>query len=466
MDAKKMWGGRFTEKTAGAVEEYTESVSFDQKLYGEDIFGSKAHVSMLAEAGIVSCDERDIIISGLDTILKEIEEGKFIWREEDEDVHMNIERRLIDIVGAVGGKLHTGRSRNDQVATDFRLYVSRSLRSWHKELLRLIDVFSSKAEENIQVYLPGCTHMQPAQPVSLAQHLLAYVQMFSRDAERVASCLERVEISPLGAAALAGTTYPISPERSAELLGFGRSFENSMDAVSDRDFVVEAIFCGSLVMMHLSRICEELIIWANPLYGYIRLPDAYSTGSSIMPQKKNPDVCELMRGKVGRVYGSLISLLTILKAAPMTYNRDMQEDKEPFFDTDKTVLNSVSIMADMMKEIVFEAEAMEKGMQKGYINATELADYLANKGIPFRDAHHITGELVGYAERNNKGLEALSLEEFQNESALIEEDVYKILEYKVAAERRVSAGGTSSKSIKVQLANLKKWRVKEEEKLA
>lgn len=457
MADNKLWGGRFAQKTAASVEDYTESVSYDQNLYREDIAGSQAHAKMLAEQGVLTAEEAETLVKGLDQVLEEIESGRFEWKKEMEDLHMNIESRLTEIVGAVGGKLHTGRSRNDQVATDFRLHVVRSLEAWKTALEKLIAVFTAKAEANTEVLLPGYTHLQPAQPVSLAHHMLAYAWMFKRDHSRVCDSIKRANVCPLGAAALAGTTYPLKPATSAQFLGMEDTFRNSLDAVSDRDFVMEAMFVGSLVMTHLSRICEELIIWANPCFGFIKLPDAFSTGSSIMPQKKNPDVCELMRGKTGRVYGDLFSLMTTCKGLPLAYNRDMQEDKEPFFDADKTVHASVVIMADMMEAMGFNSENMEAALKKGFLNATELADYLVGKGIPFREAHHITGSAVAHAEKTGKGLEDMTLEELKSFSDKIDEDVFEVLSYEAAVRRRVSPGGTGPESVAAQIAELKDW---------
>jgi len=454
---KKMWGGRFAEAAAASVEEYTQSEGFDRALYREDIAGSKAHAAMLGQCGVISCAEADTLIRGLDQVLAEIEAGGFVWKRELEDVHMNIERRLTEIVGPVGGKLHTARSRNDQVALDFRLHVSARLDAWSGELARLVSVLAGRAEEHTATLLPGCTHMQPAQPVSLAQHLLAYAQMFRRDHERLQDCLRRVRVSPLGAAALAGTTHAIDPAQGALAVGFPATFANSMDAVSDRDFAIEAVFCGSLVMLHLSRLCEELILWANPNFGYVKLPDAYSTGSSIMPQKKNPDVCELMRGKTGRVFGALTGLLTLMKGLPLTYNRDMQEDKEPFFDADRTVSASVSIMADMLAVLEFLPANMRRALDRGFLNATELADYLAAKGLPFREAHHATGAAVALAEKKGVRLEDLSLDELRGFSELVEQDVCAVLEHEAAVRRRALAGGTGPAPVAAQLAGLRAW---------
>ncbi|UIJ38062.1 argininosuccinate lyase [Desulfobaculum bizertense] len=457
MSETKMWGGRFAAKTAASVEDYTSSQQYDRALYAEDISGSIAHAHMMAKQGVLTAEEAEILVNGLNSVREEIESGVFVWKKELEDVHMNIEARLTEIVGPLGGKLHTGRSRNDQVALDFRLHVTRRMREWQHLLAHLVESIVARADENRSVILPGCTHMQPAQPVSLAHHLLAYAQMFRRDSERAADCEKRANVSPLGAAALAGTTYAFEPSAVAEELGMNGVFANSMDAVSDRDFVVEAVFTGSMVMAHLSRLCEEIILWSNPAFGFIKLPDAFATGSSIMPQKKNPDVAELMRGKTGRVYGALNTLMTLIKGLPLAYNRDMQEDKEPFFDADRTVRASVSIMADMMAELGFDAERMRAACARGYLNATELADYLASKGLPFRQAHHVTGNAVGYAEKQGKGLEDLTLEELREFSELIEADVFEALAYETAVARRETSGGTGPNSVSRQISDLREW---------
>jgi len=453
----KLWGGRFKESTAPLVEEYTQSVDFDKNLYAEDIAGSRAHARMLAAQGILSPEEAEQIIQGLDQIQKEIEQGTFIWQKSLEDVHMNIEHRLTELIGPVGQKLHTGRSRNDQVALDFRLHVSKCLSLWQKNLVSLVSVLVEQAEKHIDTILPGYTHLQPAQPVSLAQHLLAYVQMFCRDCERVLEARKRVRVSPLGAAALAGTTYPLDPGMVADELGLDGIFFNSMDAVSDRDFVLEALFIGATIMIHLSRMCEEIILWANPGFGFIELPDAFATGSSIMPQKKNPDVAEIMRGKTGRATGNLISLMTTMKGLPLTYNRDLQEDKEPFLDTHKAVYMSLQIMARMMEEIKFNARAMNRALKEGFLNATELADYLVGKGIPFRQAHHITGNIVAYAEKKGVGLEDLTIQEFKQFSEEIEDDVYMALDFKQAVSRRETPGGTGPQSVERQIKWARDW---------
>ncbi len=453
----KLWGGRFKERTAADVETYTQSVSYDAAMYDQDIRGSKAHARMLARQGVLSASEAEQLVQGLDKIHADIEAGTFVWKRELEDVHMNIESRLTEMVGNVGKKLHTGRSRNDQVALDFRLFVSDRLRVWKELAVELVGVFLDKAREHRETLLPGCTHMQPAQPVSLAQHLLAYAFIFTRDAARIEDCEGRARICPLGAAALAGTTYPLDPASVAEELGMYGTFDNSMDAVSDRDFVIEALFCASTVMMHLSRFCEEIIYWANPAFGFVCLPDAYATGSSIMPQKKNPDVAELMRGKVGRVYGDLTAMLTILKGLPLTYNRDLQEDKEPFIDADLTVSTSLSLMAGQLAALTFDADNMKKALGRGFLNATELADYLVGKGIPFREAHSITGHAVALAEERGAKLEELPLDDLKNLCGQIESDVYDVLDYAAAVARRNAPGGTGPRSVESQIAKLDEW---------
>jgi argininosuccinate lyase len=453
----KLWSGRFGTSTDRLVEEYTASVTVDQRLAAQDIRGSIAHARMLGEQNILHQDDVQSLVHGLELIKTEIDSGSFVWREELEDVHMNIEARLTELVGEAGKKLHTGRSRNDQVALDFRLYVDEALGCWQSDLSGLIEVLVERAEEHQLTILPGCTHLQPAQPVSLAQHLLAYAWMFTRDYARVRDALCRVRVSPLGAAALAGTTYPIDPHKVAREVGFGDVFANSMDAVADRDFVLESVFIGSVIMAHLSRLCEELILWANPAFGFVRLPDAYATGSSIMPQKKNPDVAELMRGKTGRVYGALMSLLTIVKGLALTYNRDLQEDKEPFFDTHKTVCTSLQLMADMMRQMAFMPEQMLSLLKKGFMNATELADYLVCKGLAFRDAHHAVGRAVAVAEERGHALEDFTLEDLQSFCPLIQEDVFHFLDYRQAVMRRNTIGGTGVEPVRHQLEKLRAW---------
>ena len=457
MSKQQTWGGRFSGGPAALVQEYTESVFYDKALYVQDIAGSKAHARMLAKQGILTGDEAKTLVEGLDAVKAEIERGDFIWRRELEDVHMNIESRLTELVGDVGKKLHTGRSRNDQVALDFRLFVSDRLLSWQEFAEELVAALLYQAEKHQDTLLPGCTHMQPAQPVSLAHYLLAYAAMLQRDVARMRDADKRVRISPLGAGALAGTTYALDPAFVASELGMYGIFQNSMDAVSDRDFAAEAMFCGALVMAHLSRLCEDIIIWANPAFGFVRLPDGYATGSSMMPQKKNPDVAELMRGKTGRAYGALFSLLTTIKGLPMTYNRDLQEDKEQFLDHDRTVSMSLMAMAGMIRELGFNRERMAEALSRGFLNATELADYLVGKGIPFREAHHITGRAVAFAENAGKGLEDLSLEELHVIHPSIANDVFSVLDMRNAVIRRNTPGGTGPTAVAQQMQAVRDW---------
>lgn len=464
MAKEKLWGGRFHEGTAASVEAYTQSISYDWALYKQDIAGSCAHARMLARQGVISAEEADQLVAGLAAVRAEIEDGTFQWKKELEDVHMNIESRLTELVGDVGKKLHTGRSRNDQVALDFRLFVSDRLREWQRLARELAAVYMARAEEHQDTILPGCTHLQPAQPVSLAHHLLAYAWMLRRDVQRMADCEKRTRISPLGAAALAGTTYPLDPASVARELDMYGTFDNSMDAVSDRDFVIEALFCASTAMMHLSRCCEEIILWSNPAFGFVKLPDGYATGSSIMPQKKNPDVAELMRGKTGRVYGALTGLLTVMKGLPLAYNRDMQEDKEGFLDADRTVESSLRLMAGMLEELAFRTDRMREACKAGFLNATELADYLVGKGLPFREAHHVTGQAVAAAEREGKGLEDLTLPELQSLEPRIGSDVYAVLDYAAAVRRRETPGGTGPRSVARQLEQLELWLAEQEQR--
>ena len=452
MAKEKLWGGRFHEGTAASVEAYTQSISYDWALYKQDIAGSCAHARMLARQGVISAEEADQLVAGLAAVRAEIEDDTFQWKKELEDVHMNIESRLTELVGDVGKKLHTGRSRNDQVALDFRLFVSDRLREWQRLARELAAVYMARAEEHQDTILPGCTHLQPAQPVSLAHHLLAYAWMLRRDVQRMADCEKRTRISPLGAAALAGTTYPLDPASVARELDMYGTFDNSMDAVADRDFALEALFCGSVTMAHLSRFCEEIIWWANPLFGYITLSDKHSTGSSIMPQKKNPDVTELIRGKTGRVYGDLNTLLVMMKGIPLAYNKDMQEDKEAIFDAVDTLelcLKTVTPMLDTMKTIPAN---MRRAAAKGFINATDCADYLTKKGMPFRDAYKLTGCMVSDCIAKDKTLEELTLDEFKGYSALFENDIYDAIDLVKCCEGRTSYGGPSEASVKNQIA--------------
>ena len=464
MKTNQSWGGRFAEGPKEAVARYTDSQTYDRALYAQDIRASRAHARMLGRQGVITPEEAQILADGLDRVRAEIESGGFVWKPELEDVHMNIEARLTELTGDVGKKLHTGRSRNDQVGLSFRLFVADRLDIWRQRAVALCAVLVKRAAEHQGDILPGCTHLQPAQPVSLAQHLLAYAWMFRRDALRLTDTLKRVRVSPLGAAALAGTTYPLDPQSVADEVGFAEIYGNSMDAVSDRDFVLEALFDGSAVMMHLSRLCEEIILWANPAFGFVKLPDGYATGSSIMPQKKNPDVAELMRGKTGRVYGALTGLLTVMKGLPLAYNRDMQEDKEGFLDADRTVESSLRLMAGMLEELSFRTDRMREACKVGFLNATELADYLVGKGLPFREAHHVTGQAVAAAEREGKGLEDLTLPELQSLEPRIGSDVYAVLDYAAAVRRRETPGGTGPRSVARQLEQLELWLAEQEQR--
>ncbi|MBF0565966.1 MAG: argininosuccinate lyase [Nitrospirae bacterium] len=452
---KKLWGGRFTQGVAKSVEAYTESISFDWRLWQFDIEGSKAHAKMLAKQQIITDSDASAILKGLDEIAGEIRAGSFVFRQELEDVHMNVESALIDRIGDPGRKLHTARSRNDQVALDVRLYVRAGI----KEVQRLIREFQrtlvSVAEENVHCIMPGYTHMQRAQPVTLAHHLLAYVEMLARDYERFDDAYKRADSLPLGACALAGTTLAVDRDFVADTLGFSRMCENSMDAVSDRDFVIEFISNSSIVMMHLSRMAEEIVLWATKEFAFIEISDAYTTGSSIMPQKKNPDIAELLRGKTARVYGSLMSILTLMKALPLTYNRDMQEDKLPMFDTADTVTASLFMINEMFQAIAFDVKRMYETASGGFALATDLAEYLVNKGVPFRSAHEITGRCVRYCIENKKELHELTLEEFKTFSGVIEADVYVFVQLEKSVELKSSRGGTSPDEVARQIARLK-----------
>lgn len=455
-DMKKPWAGRFKEETARCVEEFTESVSFDWRLWPYDIEGSVAHARMLARQGIISRDEADRIITALQEIASEIESGKFRFRRDLEDIHMNIEAALISKIGPVGGKLHTARSRNDQIALDLRLYLRAEVRGIVRMIKGLQRVFLRLAQRHAGTIMPGYTHLQRAQPVTLGHHLLAYVEMLQRDKERLLDALDRINTMPLGACALAGTTLPIDRAYTARLLKFKRVAVNSMDAVSDRDFAVEFLSIAAIIMLHVSRIAEELVLWSTEEFSFVELPDAFTTGSSIMPQKKNPDVAELIRGKVGRVYGALVALLTTMKALPLTYNRDMQEDKQPVFDAVDTLKSVIGILAEMLPKVRFNKKRMTETAAAGYSLATDLAEYLVGKGLPFRDAHEVTGRVVGYAIERNAELHDLTLDELQAFSPLIGPDVFDVLTIEKAVERRNSMGGTSPDEVRRQVDRLRK----------
>jgi len=450
---KKLSSARLTQPTNAFVEEFTASVQFDQRMYKQDIQGSIAHATMLAKVDVLTDDERDQIIQGLQTIETEIDNDQFEWSIAQEDVHMNIEARLIALIGEVGKKLHTGRSRNDQVATDVRLYLRDMIQPIRSELSRLQHALLNVAEREADTILPGFTHLQTAQPVTFGHHMMAWFEMLRRDAERLDDCEKRVNSMPLGAAALAGTTFPIDRTVTAELLGFDRICQNSLDAVSDRDFAIEFNSFASLLMMHLSRFSEELIIWASAQFDFVDLGDAFCTGSSIMPQKKNPDVPELIRGKTSRVYGNMFNLLTLMKNQPLAYNKDNQEDKEPLFDTIDTLLGSLRVYADMMSAITVKPENMRNAALRGYATATDLADYLVRKNVPFRDAHEVVGLSVAYGIKQGKDLAELSLEELQQFSDQISEDVFEVLTLEGSVAARNHLGGTAPEQVRKAIAS-------------
>ncbi|MDR5860981.1 argininosuccinate lyase [Halomonas eurihalina] len=442
------WGGRFSEPTDAFVARFTASVDFDRRLALHDIQGSRAHATMLARVGVLTEDERDAILGGLDEVAAEIEAGSFAWSVELEDVHMNIEARLTEKIGITGKKLHTGRSRNDQVATDIRLFLRDEIDTVAAELTRLREGLIELADREAETIMPGFTHLQTAQPVTFGHHLLAWQEMLARDHERLLDCRKRVNVLPLGAAALAGTTYPIDRHVTAELLGFERPAENSLDAVSDRDFAIEFTSFASVLLMHLSRMSEELVLWTSAQFDFIDLPDRFCTGSSIMPQKKNPDVPELVRGKSGRVYGHLVSLLTLMKSQPLAYNKDNQEDKEPLFDTVATVQDCLKAFADMVPAIEAKADNMFEAARKGFSTATDLADYLVRRGVAFRDAHEIVGQSVAHGLREGKDLSEMSLEELQGFSSSIGEDVFEVLTLEGSVAARQHIGGTAPDQVR------------------
>jgi argininosuccinate lyase len=453
---KKPWSGRFAEKTADIVEQYTESISFDKRLWKYDIEGSIAHAKMLAKQGIIPKKDADKIIKGLKEIYKEIEGGKFIFRQELEDIHMNIEATLIEKIGEIGGRLHTARSRNDQVALDIRLYLRAEVKEIISILKNLENVLTDIAEKNLHIIMPGYTHLQRAQPVLLSHHLMAYAHMFDRDRERFEDALKRINILPLGSCALAGTTLPTDRHYVAELLGFDFISDNSMDSVSDRDFAIEFLSCASILMMHISRMAEELILWSSVEFSFIELPDAFTTGSSIMPQKKNPDVVELMRGKTGRVYGNLMALLTTMKGLSLTYNRDMQEDKEPIFDTADTVKLTLNALIQMLPRIKFNEKRLKDTADAAFSTATDIAEYLVRKGIPFRTAHEITGKIVRYCVDNGRKLSDLSISEYRSFSNLIGSDIYNFIGVSESVNAKKSYGGTSPEMVKEQIKRFTK----------
>ena len=452
----KLWGGRFEGTVEDWVEQFGASISFDHQLAKFDLMGSLAHVQMLGQTGILSLEEAEQIQDGLKALLRDLEAGELHFDIANEDIHMNMEVLLTEKIGPLAGKLHTARSRNDQVATDMHLYLKEQLGHVLDKLANLNSVLLDLAEKHVETIMPGYTHLQHAQPISFAHHLMAYYNMFQRDSERFAFNLKHTDLSPLGAAALAGTTFPIDRQLSSDLLGFQQPYTNSLDAVSDRDFILEFLSNASILMMHMSRFCEEIINWCSFEYQYISLSDSFSTGSSIMPQKKNPDMAELIRGKTGRVYGHLLGLLTVMKSLPLAYNKDLQEDKEGMFDTVETILNSLDVLAGMLSSMQVNKAKMQQSTENDFSNATELADYLAEKGLPFREAHEIVGKLVLDSIKHGKNIQDWDLEELQAYHPLIEEDIYIYLRPETAVQRRNSLGGTGFEQVKYQIEQAKK----------
>jgi len=453
---KKPWSGRFKQSTDQLMETFSASIGYDRKLYAHDIAGSIAHAKMLAHSGVIRPGEAKKIVSGLGAILKEFESGRFECRESLEDIHMNIESRLAELIGPVAGKLHTARSRNDQVCLDIRLYLRSETGEIRALLLELEKTLLDLAQDHIDFIMPGYTHLQRAQPVSLAHHLLAHLEMLERDRERLADALKRIDVMPLGSAALAGTNFPIDRAYTQKLLGFARISNNSIDAVSDRDFIIEFTAAAALIMMHLSRFAEEVVLWSTSEFDFIELSDAFSTGSSIMPQKKNPDPAELVRGKTGRVYGNLVSLLTMMKALPLAYNRDLQEDKEPLFDTVDTVKICLQVFTGMLRTARFKPVPIETLRQRGFLTATDMADYLVEKGLPFREAHEVTGRAVAHCLEKGKHLEQITLAELRAISQRFEDDIFDRIALEKSVDRKDVHGGTSRRRIRQQIARLRR----------
>ncbi len=444
----KLWGGRFTKEENQLVHNFNESLSFDRKFYRQDIQGSMAHVKMLAKTGVISNDDRDAILNGLEGILSDIDNGKLEFTNEHEDIHSFVEANLIERVGEAGKRLHTGRSRNDQVALDMKLYARDEIRELDGLVKELLLALHNIMKDNIDTFMPGFTHLQKAQPVTLAHHIGAYFEMFKRDRGRLKDIYERMNYCPLGSGALAGTTYPLDREMTAELLDFYGPTLNSMDSVSDRDYLIELLSALSVIMMHLSRFSEEIIIWNTNEYRFVEIDDAYSTGSSIMPQKKNPDIAELVRGKTGRVYGALMSMLTAMKGIPLAYNKDMQEDKEFTFDAIDTVKGCLALFTGMLKTMTFRRDVMEESAKKGFTNATDAADYLVGKGVPFRDAHGIVGQLVLFCIDKNIALDDMTIEEYKSISPVFDEDIYDAISLKTCVEKRVTIGAPGMEAMK------------------
>ncbi|WP_018084522.1 argininosuccinate lyase [Desulfurispora thermophila] len=447
----KLWGGRFQKSTHSLMDDFHSSISFDCRIYRQDIAGSMAHAAMLAQSGIITPQESEQIINGLKEILEDIESGRVQFSTSAEDIHMNVELLLTQKIGAVAKKLHTARSRNDQVALDVRLYLREEIDHICQLLKQLCRQLLDLAENHLDTVMPGYTHLQRAQPVTLAHHLLAYVQMFRRDLDRLADCRRRVNVLPLGAGALAGTTFPIQPELVARQLGFGALAENSLDAVSDRDFAVEFTAAAALIMVHLSRFCEEIVLWSSGEFAFVELDDAFSTGSSMMPQKKNPDAAELIRGKAGRVFGDLQALLVMLKGLPLAYNKDMQEDKEALFDAVDTVKKCLLVFTPMVGSLRFRKENMARAARGGFTNATDLADYLVGKGVPFREAHEMVGKTVLYCLQQGKALEELVLEEMRQFCPPVEQDVYQALDIANCVARRVTLNGPAPSAVRAAI---------------
>ncbi len=457
----KLWGGRFTKEENQLVHNFNESLSFDQRLYRQDIEGSIAHVTMLARQGIVTEEDREAIVNGLSGILSDVEAGNLGFSPEYEDIHSFVEANLIERIGEAGKRLHTGRSRNDQVALDMKLYCRDEIGELDSLLKALLETLLGIMEENLDTYMPGFTHLQKAQPITLAHHMGAYFEMFSRDRERLRSIRERMDTCPLGSGALAGTTYPLDRVYSASLLGFSGPSLNSMDSVADRDYVIELLSALSILSMHLSRFSEEIIIWNSNEYQFVELDDGYSTGSSIMPQKKNPDIAELVRGKTGRVYGALMGLLTTMKGLPLAYNKDMQEDKELTFDAIDTVKSSLALFTGMVASMVFRKDVMEASAKKGFTNATDAADYLVSRGVPFRDAHGIVGQLVLRCLEKGIGLDELPLDEFRQISPVFDSDIYEAVSLKTCVEKRLTVGAPGQEAM-IQAIESYKKRLEEE----
>lgn len=453
----KLWGGRFQKSTDKRVDDFNSSIRFDKRMYRQDIIGSTAHAKMLAKQGIIPQSDADLIVKGLSEILEEIEDGKVEFLIDAEDIHMNVEKLLTDKIGEAGKRLHTGRSRNDQVALDIRMYQKDEICEIREMVLQLLSALVSLAKQHTDTIMPGYTHLQKAQPITLAHHLMAYFEMFRRDLSRLEDCYARTDVMPLGSGALAGTTYPLDRDYVAKELGFASVTRNSLDGVSDRDFVIELASCLSIIMMHLSRFSEELILWSSHEFSFVEMDDAYSTGSSIMPQKKNPDVAELIRGKTGRVYGHLIGLLTTMKGLPLAYNKDMQEDKEPIFDAIDTVKLCLPVFCDMISTMTVRTDNMLNGAKGGFTNATDAADYLVKKGMPFREAHAVIGKLVFYSISKDKSLDELSIEEYKEFSDIFESDIYDAISMKTCVDDRSVKGGPSTKAVGAAIAEAQEF---------